>query len=446
MHSSIFWITSVLFTVTYIGLAIGKVPGLGLDRAAIAFVGAALMLMTTVLTLQQAVAPESIDYETLFLLFGMMVVVGFLRISGFFSRLTTWALGQIRTPGGLLAVTILLSGVLSVFLVNDIVCLAITPLVLQLARRLRFNPLPHLIGVATAANIGSTGTITGNPQNMIIGVQSHIPYLRFASHLLPVAAIGLIINFLVIAWVYRAELVKRQSSDGDPAKNDVRNEAGIGGCAEEVHEDSTQTPARDAGKALDGRADDWLQRKSVVVTLVAILLFFAGFQIALVAIGAAAVLLIDPIDSQRIYHQIDWSLLLMFIGLFIVVRAFQVRVVATWGIEQWHWLLRHPIDLLSVAAAALSNLVSNVPAVLLFEPIMRAIPPASRQNAWLALAMSSTFAGNLTMLGSVANLIVVESARREGVAISFWEYCKVGIPVTILTLVLGIVWLRFVIY
>jgi Na+/H+ antiporter NhaD/arsenite permease-like protein len=280
---------------------------------------------------------------------------------------------------------------------------------------------------------------------MIIGIQSHISYLRFASHLLPVAAIGLIINFLVVAWVFRAELVTRQSRQGEPADNGVLNEAAIGGCVGEVHEDFAQTPAGDAVKALDG-ADDWLQRKSVVVTLVAILLFFAGFQIALVAIGAAAVLLIDPVDSQRIYQQIDWSLLLMFIGLFIVVRAFQVRVVATWGIEQWHWLLRHPIDLLSVASAALSNLVSNVPAVLLFEPVLRAIPPASRQNAWLALAMSSTFAGTLTVLGSVANLIVVENAKREGVTISFWEYCKVGIPVTILTLTLGIIWLRFANY
>ena len=441
-----FWITAVIFTLTYIGLAMGKVPGLGLDRAAIAFVGAALMLVTKVLTLQQAVAPGSIDYETLFLLFGMMVVVGFLRISGFFARLANWALGQIRTPSRLLAVTILLSGVLSAFLVNDIVCLAITPLVLQLARRLRFNPLPHLIGVATAANIGSTGTITGNPQNMIIGIQSRIPYLRFASHLLPVAAIGLIINFLVVAWVYRAELPAPQRSDGESASNDARNEASIAGCSGNTHEELTHTSGRGAEEASDCCVHDGLQRKSVAVALVTILLFFAGFQIALVAIGAAAVLLIDPVKSAKIYNQIDWSLLLMFISLFIVVHAFQVRVGATWGIEDWHWLLRHPIDLLSMASAALSNLVSNVPAVLLFEPVMRAIPPASRQNAWLALAMSSTFAGNLTVLGSVANLIVLESARREGVTISFWEYCKVGIPVTILTLVLGIIWLRIVNY
>ena len=447
MHSWIFWTASVVFALTYIALAIGKVPRLGLDRAAIAFVGAAMMLVTRVLTLQQAVAPDSIDYETLFLLFGMMVVVGFLRISGFFSRLTTWALGQIRTPGGLLAVTILLSGVLSAFLVNDVVCLAITPLVAQLARRLRFDPLPHLIGVATAANIGSTGTITGNPQNMIIGIQSHIPYLRFAAHLLPLAAIGLIIDFSVIAWVYRRELVAPQSSEGDSANNnDARDEAAIGGCSGNANENLAHTSGRSAEVAAESRSHDWLQRKSVVVTLVTILLFFAGFQIALVAIAAAAVLLMDPLESERIYHQIDWSLLLMFIGLFIVVHAFQVRVVATWRVEQWHWLLRHPIDLLSVASAVLSNLVSNVPAVLLFEPVMRTIPQASRQNAWLALAMSSTFAGNLTVLGSVANIIVVENARRVGVTISFWEYSKVGIPVTILTLSLGIIWLRFVNY
>jgi len=126
------------------------------------------------------------------------------------------------------------------------------------------------------------------------------------------------------------------------------------------------------------------------------------------------------------------------------VHGFQMHVVSHWGVERWDWLLRRPIDLLSVTAAVLSNLVSNVPAVLLFEPVMHAMPPASRNGAWLALAMSSTLAGNLTILGSVANLIVVENARREGVIVGFVAYCKVGIPVTILTLVIGIVWLKLI--
>src|SRR5579872_861919 len=163
------WVTGGVFAVTYAALAVGKVPKLRLDRSGIAFVGAALMLCAGVITLAQATAPDSIDYETLFLLFGMMVIVGFLRLSGFFTQLTHWSLDRIRSPKGLLAMVILLSGILSAFLVNDIVCLAMTPLVLHLTRRLGYRPVPHLIGLATAANIGSTGTITGNPQNMFIG-------------------------------------------------------------------------------------------------------------------------------------------------------------------------------------------------------------------------------------------------------------------------------------
>ena len=156
--------------------------------------------------------------------------------------------------------------------------------------------------------------------------------------------------------------------------------------------------------------------------------------------------MLDGIKPAKIYHRVDWSLLLMFTGLFIVVHAFQVHVVATWEIERWTWLLNRPIDLLSLVSAGLSNLVSNVPAVLLLEPLVQAVPEPARQSAWLALAMSSTFAGNLTVLGSVANLIVVEGARREGVRISFWEYFKVGAPLTLLTLILGVAWLEFVSY
>jgi Na+/H+ antiporter NhaD/arsenite permease-like protein len=405
-------------------MAFGKVPRLRMDRAGIAFVGAATMLATGVITLGQATSPESIDYETIFLLFGMMIVVGFLRLSGFFAQLTTWSLSRIKTPRGLLFVTIVLSGVLSAFLVNDIVCLALTPLVLHLTRRLKFEPMPHLIGLATAANIGSVGTITGNPQNMIIGVQSHISYLSFAIHLLPVAVLGLAIDFVIVAWIYRKKLVAR-------ARNDEKGETRPESPREEVPQ---------------SRVHRWLRRKSGTIALITIVLFFTGLPIAVVAIGAAAILIIDRIKPERIYRQIDGGLLLMFVGLFIVVHAFQMRVVSHWGIDHWHFLLDHPVSLLSVASAALSNLVSNVPAVLLFEPLLKAIPPAMQQNAWLALAMSSTFAGNLTVLGSVANLIVVESAKRERISVSFWEYSKAGIPVTILTLGVGIAWLMFVHY
>lgn len=418
------WLAAVLFTATYLALAVGKIPRLRLDRAGIAFVGAALVLCTGVLSLSQATAPNSIDYETLFLLFGMMVVVGFLRLSGFFIRVAHWALDRIASPRGLLAAIIVLSGILSAFLVNDIVCLAMTPLVLQLTRRLGYRPVPHLIGLATAANIGSSGTITGNPQNMFIGSHSHISYLHFAIHLMPIAMLGLIVDYVVILLIYRSSLAHAPEQDGAPNGTSIRGKERI---------PNHRTHVR-------------LQWKSGVVALATVILFFTGLPIVLVALGAAAFLMLSPLKPIRIYREVDWSLLLMFTGLFIVVHAFQMHVVSQWGVEHWNILLSHPIDLLSTVSALLSNLVSNVPAVLLFEPVMHAIPAAQQQTAWLALAMSSTLAGNLTILGSVANLIVVENARRAGVEVSFWDYCKAGVPITILTLALGVAWLTWVRY
>ncbi len=419
-------LTALLFALTYAGLAWGKVPGLRLDRAGIALVGAVLMLVTGLLSFEEAVSHESIDYKTIALLFGMMIVVGYLRLAGFFQRLARWAVRRIRGPLGLLAVTVVLSGVLSAFLINDIVCVALTPLVLHLARRLRFDPVPHLIALATAANVGSTGTITGNPQNIYIGSHAGISYLRFALRLMPVAGLGLLLTFLVVALVYRRRLAA-------PAEGRAAPPGGSGSH-------------RRAHRSSEILAHAWLRWKSAAVALVTVVLFFTGLPLELVALGAAAVLLLGRVRLAKVYRQVDWSLLILFAGLFIVVHAFQVHVVSRWGIGQWHWLLGHPVDLLGLVSAGLSNLVSNVPAVLLMEPIVQAVPPAQRETAWLALAMSSTFAGNLTVLGSVANLIVVEQARREGVTISFWDYCKVGLPLTALTLALGIAWLEFVRY
>ena len=414
------WLTAGIFAATYGGLAVGKLPGCRADRPAIAYAGAAAVLATGLLSLADATSADCIDYQTLFLLLGMMVVVGFLRISGTIDRLADVVLGQVGSPRGLLAAVVLLGGGLSMFLVNDVVCLALTPLVVHLAKRLKFDPLPHLIGLATAANVGSVGTITGNPQNMIIGSASGLSYGTFAAHLLPVADLGLVVTFATVAVVYRKALT--------PAA------AGPGGDPDGRKMDPV--PSRPVHRRL--------QWKSGVVAVVTVGLFFTGWPIAVIATAAAGVLLLGRIKPKRVYGQIDWTLLLMFVGLFVVVHAFQVHVVSLWHVERWHWLLNHPVDLLSLASAALSNLVSNVPAVLLLEPVLYAMPKDHQQVAWLALAMSSTFAGNLTVLGSVANLIVVERAKRDGVTVSFWEYLKAGVPVTLLTLGLGIAWLTWV--
>ena len=362
MNDPAMWLTWIIFGLTYLGLALGKVPGLRIDRAGIALVGATLMLVTGMLTVNQAFSRDSIDFKTLLLLFGMMIVVGVLRLSGFFQRLAGMALRHIATPRGLLVATIGLSGVLSAFLINDVVCLALTPLVLHLARRLKFDPVPHLIGLATAANIGSTGTITGNPQNIYIGTHSGISYLRFVLRLMPVAMLGLGIAYVVISLVYRKRLT-------------VGNGSASGG--ESMPRDNAEFQRkRDFDKGVPpSRAHARLQTKAIIVTLAAVSLFFTGLPLELVALGAAALVLLDRIAPKKIYRQVDWGLLVMFTGLFIVVHAFQVHVVAGWSIERWTWLLNRPVGVLSLVSAGLSNLVSNVPAVLLLEPWRKPFSP-----------------------------------------------------------------------
>ena len=203
-HPASIPLVSTIFGLTYLALALGKIPGLRIDRAGIALVGAAAMLACGVLSMRDAA--RAVDYETIVLLFGMMVVVSYLRLAGFFALATERIAARFSGPFTLLAVTIALSGVLSAFLVNDVVCVALTPLVLHLCQRLKRPPIPYLVGLATASNIGSVATITGNPQNIIIGSLSHISYLRFAARLAPVALIGLVLNFAVVALVYRKVL------------------------------------------------------------------------------------------------------------------------------------------------------------------------------------------------------------------------------------------------
>ncbi len=405
-------LVSTIFGLTYLALAVGKVPGLRTDRAGIALVGAAVMLACGVLSMGDAA--RAVDYETIVLLFGMMVIVAYLRMAGFFALATEQVAARCSGPLSLLAVTIAISGTLSAFLVNDVVCVALTPLVLHLCQRLKRPPIPYLVGLATASNIGSVATITGNPQNIIIGSLSHISYLRFAARLAPIAVFGLALNFAVVALVYRKTLAQ--------SKQD--------------HSAADESPAP--------RVHRGLLIKSMAVTLATVGLFFAGQPIALVALVAAGVLMLDRVRPAKVYHAIDWPLLVMFAGLFVVVHAFEVNVVQTWGLERWRALLESPVVLVSGLSVVLSNLVSNVPAVLLFKPLMEVMP--RRELAWLALAMSSTLAGNLTVLGSVANLIVVENARRAGTELSFLEYLKVGVPLTVLTTLVGVAWLALVHY
>jgi Na+/H+ antiporter NhaD/arsenite permease-like protein len=397
-------IATAIFVVTYAVIALGRLPGARLDRAGAALIGASLMVASGVLTLDQAY--RAVDPGTLTLLLGLMIVVANLRFSGFFGLSAALIARHARHPVVLLLGIVAVSGVLSAFLVNDTVCLMLTPLVAETVLAMRRNPVPYLLAVAMASNVGSAATITGNPQNIIIGSLSHIPYGRFAAALSPVAAAGLAVVAILLVLSFRAEFLVRERLP--PTNIRVR-----------------------VNRAFLARA--------LIAAAAMIVFFFLGQPPAKVAIIVGALLLLTRrVKPERVYAEIDWALLLLFAGLFILVAGIEKAMAP--GLADLASLgLGRPAALATVAAV-LSNLVSNVPAVLVLRSFVTALPDPT--SGWLVLAMSSTFAGNLTIVGSVANLIVVERARRHGVTIDFWTYLRVGAPLTLITLVLGVLMLR----
>jgi len=399
----------IIFSLTYAVIAIGEFPRLRLDRAGAAFAGAVAMVVSGAIS--EDAARDAIDYRTLALLLGMMIVVANLRLSGAFGWLGRMLLLNARSGFGLLATTVALAGILAAFFINDVVCIALTPLLIDTCEELGMSPVPLLIALATASNIGSAATITGNPQNMIVAGFAHLHYARFAIRLAPIALMGLAIDYAVIAYVYRHELAR-------PARRADRIE-----------------PRRH-------RTIVALMAKSSIVAGGALVCFALGYPTHLVALGAAAVLLFTRrIKPQRIFTMVDWTMLLMFAGLFVVVGGLEATgidrdTVSYLGVER----LANPVAL-SAAVAILSNVVSNVPAVLLFRPIFAAL--GGTEQIALLISAVSTLAGNLTVVGSIANLIVIEQARRRGVEVTFAEYSRVGIPVTLLTIAVGFMMIRF---
>jgi Na+/H+ antiporter NhaD/arsenite permease-like protein len=398
-----------IFAFTYLVFAVGNFPGLKLDRTGAALAGALLMVVTG--SLSESGALAAIDFHTLLLLLGMMIIVANLRISGAFALVARWLLERAHAGYGLLAMTVLASGVLAAFFINDVVCLSLAGPLVEVARILEIDAAPLLIALATGSNIGSVATITGNPQNMIVAGFAGIGYSAFAIRLAPVALAGLLVDYGAIAWLYHGRLSRIERRD-------------------DLHLPAPPPERR------------YHLIKSSIIASAVLVLFAMGYPTDLVALGGGAALLFTRRTQPRaIYEQIDWTLLVMFAGLFIVVRGAETthlleNLVAAAGPER----LKN-VALLSLGAASLSNLVSNVPAVLLFKPIYPQISQGMATG--LVLASASTLAGNLTLLGSMANLIVVEQARREGIEVRFLDYLKVGLPVTLITIAIDIVWLRF---
>ena len=402
-------ITAIVVLVTYAGVAIGRVPWLRMNRATIALVGATILIAIGSINEKQAYA--ALDIGTILLLAAMMVINANLRMAGFFSVVTDGVLKFAKGPRILLALIIIASGVLSAIFLNDPVCILFTPLVIELCIQLKRDPIPYLVGLATAANVGSTATITGNPQNLIIGQASGIPFLTFLAHLGPVALIGLAICWGIIVLVYPQEFKRKFETKS---------------VTEVPTATSTYPP---------------LLNRTLLVVGGLMIAFLGGLPIVSSACVAAGLLLVSRLRPSKLLA-IDWELLAFFGGLFIVTGAIEVTGLSKDLFQAVSPLIHGGVPALSLTTGVLSNVVSNVPAVLLLRPEIGTLPNA--QQAWLTLAMSSTLAGNFTLLGSAATLIVAEVAAGRGVKLSFSAYLKAGIPITILTMAVGIVWLMVV--
>jgi len=411
----------IIFTLTYIGIIFTRLPRMNIDRPSAAFFGAVAMIFFGVVTFDEAVS--AIDFNTIALLLGMMIIISTLELDGFFEWIATRTLAVADTPFKLLAVLTFTTGIASAFLVNDAVVLLFTPVIIGICRSLKLNPVPFLIAEILSSNIGSAMTITGNPQNMLIGINSGIAYGHFVLSLLPVSLIGMMLIIYIVKWYYPSVFRIKQHLKVSTV---VNNES-----------PDNPVPSYNYGS----------MRNSVPIFLLVIILFFLSrplhLSIPIIAlIGASLILLLGRIKPSKIIRQVDWVLLLFFASLFIVVH----------GVEKaglMNELLNHVkltenasglagIHLISLVV---SQIVSNVPFTVVMLPLMKA---AGSDILWLALASASTLAGNATIIGAMANLIVIEIADSKGVKIGFIEFFRIGIMVTIVSLLVsfGVIYLQ----
>jgi Na+/H+ antiporter NhaD/arsenite permease-like protein len=400
-----------VFAAVYLGMLLGEIPGLALDRTGVALLGALALVATERVT--PAAAWEAVDVPTIALLFGLMVVSAQLRLGGFYAWVTRRLVAAPAGPAVLLAIVVVTAGTLSAVLANDIVCLAMAPLLVDGCAHRRLDPVPYLLGLAAAANVGSAATLIGNPQNMLIGQTLRLSFAGFLAAALVPALAG-----LAVVW------------------------AAIALCARGRWEKDAEAPLPRRRSADAAPVDRWQTAKGLAVVALLVLGFlFAPVPREVLALGAAALLLTSRrMASREILGLVDWHLIVLFVGLFVVNHAFAAAGLA----DRASAALRGAgVDLgdarwLFPATAVLSNMVSNVPAVMLL------LPHAAHPLAGPILALSSTLAGNLLIVGSIANIIVIEQARSLGVEIGWRRHARVGVPVTLATLALaaGWLWLR----
>lgn len=399
--------TSLIVTVflfVYLGMIFGGLPFLQLDRTGIALLGAIILVASQAMSVEEAY--QSLHPPTLILLFAFMVISAQLRLGGFYSWIARRIGSRNIRPAMLLGTMIWVAACLSAVFSNDVVCLAMSPVIAEICLARRLNPIPFLIGLACSANIGSAVTLIGNPQNMLIGQILNLSFGRY----LMVTSIPVGLSLLV-TWCL---IVASRCQQGW------------------ITTTSSTQLAESSRDGEDAPIDLWQTSKGLVVaaTLFAAFLF-APWPHDLMALAGAGLLLTSRrLHSRRMLGLVDWQLLILFMGLFVVNYALQqtelptrvVEAMASGGFD-----LRAPTPLF-ISSFALSNLVSNVPAVMLL------LPTTVGEYAGTVLALSSTLAGNLLIVGSVANIIVVSEAARYGIKIDWREHAKLGVPISVATL------------
>jgi len=398
-----------VFGIVYLGMILGGLPRLHLDRTGVALLGAIAIVGAGVLTVEEAA--RSIHLPTILLLFSFMVISAQMRLGGFYSAVTRRMAGLPVGPAGLVGVVIAVAAALSAVFTNDIVCLAMAPVLVDACLRRRVDPVPYLLALACASNIGSAATLIGNPQNMLIGQVLQLPFGRYALHALAPVAISLLLLWALLAWSLR------------------RGEGAL-------------PPAPTAPDPEIPPFDAWQTAKGLAVALALMVIFLVTDWPHDVAalVGAGILLLSQRFHSSRVMGLIDWELLILFMGLFVVNHALERSGLTAAAMQA---LVAAGVDLrdtatLFVATLGLSNLVSNVPAVMLLLPAATG-PDAARMGTVLALV--STLAGNLLIVGSIANIIVVDAARKRGIVIDWARHARTGVPVTVASLAVVALWL-----
>jgi Na+/H+ antiporter NhaD/arsenite permease-like protein len=397
----------VVFFLVYLGMVLGGLPFLQLDRTGIALLGAIALIGMEAVTPEEAA--RSIHLPTILLLFSFMVVSAQLQLGGFYPWVALELEKLPLSPGALVGAVVVVAGLLSSVFSNDVVCLSMAPVLAEVCARRGLNPVPYLLGLACGANVGSAATLIGNPQNMLIGSALGVSFGGYLAVAAVPVVLGLAATWIVIVVQARGRLALA----GGPAPSGP-------------------------SESLPG-LDRWQSAKGLAVAGVLLVIFlFTGWPRDVAALVGAGILLTSRrMHSSKTLGLVDWEVLVLFTGLFVVNHAFQKTgvmdgIVGDLSASGIH--LDRPLPLFA-ATVVLSNVVSNVPAVMLLMPL------AKHATAGPLLALASTLAGNLLIVGSIANIIVVDAAARRGARISWRDHARIGVPVTLVTLTIAAAWL-----